>query len=171
MANLIRNRQIEADRWQRLELDAGGALPSVPADGDVIVPLALWQARHDALAARTGKTGVWLNSNEGPETIAADLARLPLVAINFPSIGDGRGLSTARLLRERHGYTGEIRAIGTVIKDLLLGMHRCGIDTFLLREDQDPRDALRAFDELGDPYQASVVQPQPLFRRRLAGVA
>ena len=54
-------------------------------------------------------------------------------------------LGTARLLRERHGYKGEIRAIGTVIKDLLLGMHRCGFDTFLLREDQDPADALRAF--------------------------
>jgi uncharacterized protein (DUF934 family) len=176
MANLIRNRQIETDHWQRLELGAGpgeteGAFPSVPADGDVLVPLALWTARRDALAGRSGKTGVWLNSNEGPEAIVADLARLPLVAINFPSIADGRGLSTARLLRERHGYKGEIRAIGTVIKDLLLGMHRCGFDSFLLRDDQDPADALRAFDELGDAYQASVVQPQPLFRRRLAGAS
>ena len=174
MANLIRNRRVEADNWQRLELGAApnetaGALPAVPADGDVIVPLALWQARRDALAARNGRTGVWLDSKDGPESIAADLARLPLIAINFPSIADGRGLSTARLLRERHGYTGEIRAIGTVIKDLLLGMQRCGFDSFLLRDDQDPADALLAFGELADAYQASAVEKQPLFRRRLAG--
>ena len=171
MANLIQNRRVETDSWQRLELGADGALPPVPADGDVIVPLALWKARRDALAARSGKTGVWLNSNEGPETIVGDLARLPLVAINFPTIADGRGLSTARLLRERHGYTGEIRAIGTVIKDLLLGMHRCGFDSFLLRDDQEPEDALRAFDELSDAYQASVIEKQPLFRRRLTGAS
>ena len=171
MAKLIRNRSVEADRWQRLELGAGGALPPVPADGDVIVPLALWLARRDALAARSGKTGVWLESKDGPEAIVADLARLPLVAIDFPSIGDGRGLTTARLLRERHGYTGEIRAIGAVIVDLLLGMQRCGFDAYALRDDQDMDDALRAFDELADTYQASAVEQQPLFRRRIPGAS
>jgi uncharacterized protein (DUF934 family) len=168
MAKLIRNLRAETDGWLLLEPGDGGALPPVPADGDVIVPLALWQARRDALAARAGRTGVWLDSKDGPEAIAADLARLPLVAVNFPSIGDGRGLSTARLLRERHGYRGEIRAIGAVISDLLLGMYRCGFDAFVLRDDQDVEVALRAFGELADAYQASAIEPQPLFRRRLA---
>jgi uncharacterized protein (DUF934 family) len=174
MANLIQNRRVTANTWQRLELGASqnetaGAFPPVPAEGDVIVPLALWQARRDALSARSGKTGVWLDSKDGPETLAGDLARLPLIAINFPSIGDGRGLSTARLLRERYGYKGEIRAIGAVIFDLLLGMQRCGFDAYELRDDQDPEYALQAFDELADPYQASAVQPHPLFRRRAVG--
>jgi len=174
MAKLIRNRRAAADSWQLLELGAApkgtaGTLPPVPADGDVIVPLALWQARRDALAVRSGQTGVWLDSHEGPEAIVADLARLPLIAVNFPSITDGRGLSTARLLRERHGYTGELRAIGAVISDLVLGMQRCGFDAFALRDDQDIEVALHALDELQDAYQASVVQPQPLFRRRLSG--
>ncbi len=169
MAKLIRNRRVETDTWLLLDAGADGAQPSVPADGDVIVPLVLWRARRDALAVRNGRTGVWLDSKDGAEGIAADVARLPLIAVNFPSIADGRGLTTARLLRERHGYTGELRAIGAVISDLLLGMQRCGFDAFALREDQDADEALHALEELADPYQASVLEPQPLFRRRLAG--
>ena len=167
MAKLIRNRRVVADNWLLLELGANGALPAVPAEGDVIVPLKLWLARRDALAVRLGKTGVWLDSNEGAEPIAADLRRLPLIAVRFPAFTDGRGYSTARLLRERYGYGGEIRAVGDVGRDHLLFMQRCGFDTFALREGEDVESALKAFDELPDTYQASVVEPQPLFRRRV----
>lgn len=167
MAKLIRNRRVVADNWLRLKLAADGALPAVPAEGDVIVPLKLWQERHDALALRLGKTGLWLDSNEGAETVAADIKRLPLIAVNFPSFADGRGYTTARLLRERYGYTGELRAIGDVARDHLLNMQRCGFDAFDLREGEDEAGALAAFDELPVAYQASVVEPQPMFRRRL----
>jgi uncharacterized protein (DUF934 family) len=168
MAKLIRNRRVVADNWLLLELGAGGALPPIPDEGDVIVPLKAWLARHDALAVRLGQTGVCLDSNEGAEAIAADLRRLPLIALRFPTFGDGRGYSTARLLRERYGFGGEIRAIGDVGRDHLLNMQRCGIDAFALREGEDVDSALQAFDELPQAYQASVVEPQPLFRRRLA---
>lgn len=167
MAKLIRNRRVVADNWLLLKLAADGALPAVPAEGDVIVPLKLWQERHDALALRLGKTGVWLESNQGAEALAADIKRLPLIAVNFPAFSDGRGYSTARLLRERYGYTGELRAIGDVGRDHLLNMQRCGFDAFDLREGEDEALALAAFDELPVAYQASVVEPQPLFRRRL----
>ena len=169
MAKLIRNRRVVADNWLLLELGAGGELPTVPAEGDVIVPLKLWLARRDALAVRLGQTGVWLDSSEGAETVAADLRRLPLIAVRFPAFTDGRGYSTARLLRERYGYGGEIRAIGDVGRDHLLNMQRCGIDAFALREGEDVEGALQAFDDLPASYQASVVEPQPLFRRRVAG--
>ena len=168
MAKLIRNRRVVADNWLLLELGAGGELPPVPAEGDVIVPLKVWQERHDALAVRAGLTGVWLDSKDAVESIAADLRRLPLIAVRFPLFTDGRGYTTARLLRERYGYTGEIRAIGDVGRDHLLFMQRCGIDAFALREGEDVESALKAFDELPDTYQASVVEPQPLFRRRIA---
>ena len=168
MAKLIRNRRVVADNWLLLELGAGGALPSVPAEGDVIVPLKLWLERRDALAVRLGRTGVWLDSRDAVETIAADLRRLPLIAVRFPGFADGRGYSTARLLRERYGYTGEIRAIGDVGRDLLLNMQRCGIDAFALRDGEDMESALEAFDELPETYQASVAEPLPLFRRRVA---
>lgn len=170
MAKLIRNRSVAPDSWLLLKADAEGNTPAVPEEGDVIVPLRAWIDGRDSFTGRKGRTAVWLDGPEGPEAIAGDLPRLPLVAVNFQSFGDGRGFSTARLLRERHGYRGEIRAIGQVIRDWLLFMERCGFDSFLLRDDEDLENALQAFAELPDAYQASFAEPQPLFRRRLAAL-
>ena len=64
------------------------------------------------------------------DQIAGDLDRLAVVVLEFPKFNDGRALSQARLLRERYGYRGEIRATGKVVRDLLLFMHRCGFDAF-----------------------------------------
>jgi uncharacterized protein (DUF934 family) len=166
--NLIRHRRVATDNWLLLKAAPDAALPAVPAEGDVIVPLVQWLHQRDPLLARKGRTGVWLEAGEDFAALVADLPKLPLIALNFPKFGDGRNLSTARLLRERHTYEGELRAIGEVYRDLLLGMHRCGIDSYLLHESQDADDALRAFDELPEVYQASVEQPVPLFRRRVA---
>ena len=168
---LIQHRRAATDSWQLFkpvpaEGEAEVAFTAVPADGDVIVPLAQWLQQRDALLARQGRTGVWLDAHEGADQIAADAPKLPLIALNFPKFGDGRSLSTARLLRERYGYPGELRAIGEVFRDLVLGMHRCGIDSFALRDDQDVDDAIKALEELPLAYQASVDQPLPLFRRR-----
>jgi len=169
MAALIRQRRVVADSWRRLERAADVSLPSVPGEGDVIVPLALWLERRDALPARGGRTGVWLDSHEGPEALAGDVGRLELIAVNFPKYQDGRGYSIATLLRERYGFKGELRAIGEVARDHLFYMARCGFDSFALREGEDVEEALAAFADFSEGYQASVSQPLPLFRRRLAG--
>jgi uncharacterized protein (DUF934 family) len=168
MAKLIRQRRIVADSWRLLERGASGELPEVPREGQAIVPLALWLAHREAFLACPGALGVWLDANEGPEAIAGDLARLSVIAVNFPKFGDGRGYSTARLLRERYGYKGELRAIGDVLHDHLLFMEQCGFDAFALREDQDSEEALGAFHDFSEGYQTSVQRPLPLFRRRLA---
>ncbi|MDQ5959482.1 MAG: hypothetical protein QG592_561 [Pseudomonadota bacterium] len=91
-----------------------------------------------------------------------------MIGINFPKFVDGRGYSTARLLRERYAYQGEIRAIGDVLQDQLFLMARCGFDAFALRADKSVEKALGAFETFKAPYQAAVDQPQPLFRRRAA---
>jgi len=166
MATLIRNREIVSDSWRLLKPGDDGAPPAVPAAGDVVVPLALWLAQRDALLARSGRVGVWLDAGDEPGAIAADTARLALIAVNFPKFGDGRGYSIARLLRERYGYRGELRAIGDVLRDQLHFMAACGFDAFLLRPDQRGEEALRAFDELSEHYQGTVTEPLPLFRRR-----
>jgi len=170
MATLIKERRIVADKWHRLERGPKGELPGVPARGDVIAPMALWLARREELLARaeTGTLGVWLDANEGPEALADDAQRFPLIAVNFPKFGDGRGYSIARLLRERYGFKGELRAIGDVLHDHLFFMAQCGFDAFALREDQDAQGALSVFDTFSDAYQTSVLRPVPLFRRRLA---
>ena len=168
MATLIKEQRIVADSWRLLSRGPKGELPEAPAQGDVIVPLALWLERREGFLAYPGKLGVWLDANEGPELIAADLQRFALVAVNFPKFGDGRGYSIARLLRERYGYKGELRAIGDVLHDHLHFMKQCGFDAFVLREDQDAQAALAALDTFSDGYQTSALRPVPLFRRRVA---
>jgi len=168
MATLIKERRIVADNWHLLERGSKGELPEAPERGDVIVPLALWLARREDFLAYPGKLGVWVDAHEGPEALAGDVQRFPLIAVNFPKFGDGRGYSIARLLRERYGYKGELRAIGDVLHDHLYFMEQCGFDAFALREDQDAQEALSAFDTFSDSYQTTVLRPVPLFRRRLA---
>lgn len=165
MARIIRHRAVIRDSWQLLEQDPAGALPF---SGDVIVPLGLWASERDALSFRLGRIGVWLEADADPAAIAPDLPRFGVIAIRFRSVGDGRGYSLARLLRERYGYRGELRAIGEVLRDQLHYLSRCGFDAFALRADQDPEQALSAFGDFSEAYQASVERPEPLFRRRLA---
>jgi uncharacterized protein (DUF934 family) len=166
MALIIKDRNVVTDPWLRLELNTDGSFPPVPPAGDIIVPLAMWQAQRVHLLVRPGRLGVWLDSHEDPATIAEDLKLVGVVAVNFPKFGDGRGYSTARLLRERYGYKGELRAIGDVIRDVLFQLASCGFNAFALRKGEDLLDALSAFHDFSDSYQATVEEPLPLFRRR-----
>ena len=172
MAVVIKQRQIVTDdTWRLFKPTADGSSSAVPAAGDIIVPLALWLAQRAVLSSRAGRLGVWLDSHEEPGAIAADIGRFALIAVNFPQVGDGRGYSIARLLRERYGYRGELRAIGEVVRDHLFFMASCGFDAFMLREGEDFAEALTAFDDFSDAYHTSVQQPLPLFRRRFANGA
>jgi len=163
MTTLVRDGCVATDSWRRLDGNVGrwlavgedGFVPDFPADADLIAPLALLHARGDELLERKGRTGVLLQPHDDPATIAGTLQRLALIAVNFPKFGDGRGYSSARLLRERHGYRGEVRAVGDVLRDQLLLMKRCGFDSFELREDQEATEALAAFSALGEQYQTS----------------
>ena len=169
---LIKDRKRATDNWLLLERGADGALPPVPETGDVIVPLAVWRASRDALLQRDGRVGVWLAGNEDPADIAPDLAQfgadLGLLAVHFASFTDGRGYSIGRLLRERYGWRGELRAIGDVQRDQLFYLLRCGFDAFALRDADDIDNALAAFDDFTESYQTAVDRPVPLFRRRQA---
>jgi uncharacterized protein (DUF934 family) len=107
-----------------------------------------------------------LELGDDPAGVADRLGSAARVEVNFPHFADGRGYSIARLLRERYGYEGELRAVGDVLRDQIFYLSRCGFDAFLLREDQDPADALAAFNDFSEAYQASVERPEPLFRRR-----
>jgi uncharacterized protein (DUF934 family) len=164
MAQIIKHRAVIQDNWQLLEQGKAGPLPS---SGDVIVPFALWANERDTPSIRLGRIGVWLETDADPAAIAPDLARFDVIAVRFASFTDGRGYSLARLLRERYGYRGELRAIGDVLRDQLCYLSRCGFDAFALRADQNPEQALSAFDDFSEAYQTSVERPEPLFRRRL----
>jgi uncharacterized protein (DUF934 family) len=119
----------------------------------------------DAAYADAGEV-LRLEPADDPAQFAHRLGAVARIEVNFPSLADGRGYSIARLLRERYGYGGELRAVGDVQRDQLYYLARCGFDAFLLRKDEDADDALAAFDDFSETYQASVERPQPLFRRR-----
>ena len=110
---------------------------------------------------------VVLEPTDDPRAIADKLPGLKLVAVNFPKYADGRGYSIGRLLRERYGYKGELRAVGVVARDHLQLMAECGFDSFQLREGEDAEEALKGLDDFSEAYQANAAQPVPLFRRRV----
>lgn len=156
---IIKDATIVDDNWQLLEKDSN----SIP-EGAVIVPLAIWQSEKEQLSGRE-QIGVWLDSDESPSLIADELEHFQLIAVNFPAFADGRGFSYGRELREKHGYTGEIRAIGQFMRDQLYYLQRCGFNAFELNGfELEP--ALNSLKDFSESYQAGIDQPTPLFRRR-----
>ena len=109
-----------------------GTASEIPAKGPVIVSLEQWQAQREALLARGTPLGIRLHSDQSPELIAADVAHFAVVALEFPKFRDGRAYSYARLLRERYGFKGELRAVGDVLLEQLFFMLRTGFDAFEL---------------------------------------
>ena len=169
MPKIIKNQQIIDDPWQILKLAEGESVESVALpDAPVLLPLAVWLARKAEIISRGGPIGVWLESSEDPQAIAGDLEHFAVIGVNFPKFTDGRGYSSARLLRERYGYQGEIRALGDVLQDQLFFMKRCGIDAYAVLEGKNIEQALAGLLDFSETYQAAVDQPQPLFRRRAA---
>lgn len=132
--------------------------------GKVIVPLKVWLSQRDMLQQRQD-IGVWFASDERPEDLKADIQRFQVIAIDFPRFADGRGYSIAFNLRMRLGYTGELRAIGDVLRDQLFYMQRVGFDSFEPRPDRDINEALKGFADFSEVYQTSYDQREPLFRR------
>ncbi|MCX4159887.1 MULTISPECIES: DUF934 domain-containing protein [Paraburkholderia] len=175
MASIIKNRSIVSDDWTIVRAAEDGTLPALDAlpAGKIVVPLVLWQASREALSATRSATelGVWLAPDSEPADIASDFDKVALLAVDFPVFNDGRGYSIGRLLRERYGYKGELRAIGAVLRDQLRFMFRCGFDAYAVREDKDIHDALKAFDEFTVQYQGAFDNPLPLFRRRDAAAS
>jgi len=159
MPSVIKNREIVEDPW--FSAADEGDLPA----GPVIVSLSRWRQERDTLRKRQQPVGVRLPNTEDVAELAPDLAHLALIALEFPKFADGRAYSQARLLRERYGYQGEIRAVGDVLRDQLFFMARSGFDAFVLRPDRDLQDALQAFQEFTETYQPAADQPQPLYRR------
>jgi len=146
---IIKDQQIIDNEWRHSE--EIGELPS----GKVSVSIEHWQAQREALIAR-GHIGLRLTATDSLDTIKNDLKHFELIAIEFDKFNDGRGFTLARLLHERHGYAGEIRAVGTFLRDQLYYMERCGFNAFELPEGQDLQEALNAFSEFSVTAQPDV---------------
>ncbi|TDR73547.1 DUF934 domain-containing protein [Paludibacterium purpuratum] len=165
MQNIIDQAGLRDDRWQLLRVEPGETLPEIAEDQDVIVPVTHWLADHARLGARQGRTAVWLAADGDPAVLQSTFNLLPLIAIDFPSFTDGRGYSSARLLRERYSYAGELRAIGDVWHDHLQALWLVGFDSFEIKSGKPLPQDIQAARPFSEHYQASFRQPWPLFRR------
>ena len=163
MPRLIKDGAVLPDRWSLLRDAMASA--DLPHAAPAIVPLASWLVHRDSLRIR-GDVGVWLAPHEDPYALAADVAELPLIAVDFPQFTDGRGYSIARLLREPLRFRGELRAIGDVQRDQLFALAECGFDAFALRADDDATAALAGLTAYRAVYAPTARTPQPRFRRR-----
>ena len=151
MREIIRRREIIIDDWRTIDEDPKGE------SGAVIMPLSRWHAEREQWWAWPGRVGVRVGPADRVELLGADLARFALIAIEFPTPSEGRGYSQARVLRDRLGFTGEIRAVGHVKRDQIFFMARCGIDAFELAPGVNPQTVLAAFDDFDVAYQPSTV--------------
>ena len=163
MPNIIKDGKIIDDNWILVEDTEISDITALP-EGNLILPLAVFQNLESALKDK--HVGVWLNSDEAPSAIETQCKTLPLIAINFPAFADGRGYSYANVLRVQYGYTGELRAIGDVLKDQLSFYKRVGFNSYALREDQNTEQALQHFADFTQPYQAAFDNDKPLFQQR-----
>ena len=154
------------DTWVKAEADA--ALPEGPA----ILTKKRWLAERERLGHRNAPLGLLIEAGESIDDIAADLPRFALIALSFPKFRDGRAFSTARLLREKHGFAGELRAVGNVLSDLIPFMRRVGFDAFevshaptrrALAEGRIPEVALHY--QPAAPGEAASAGPRPWLRR------
>lgn len=162
MQNLIKDGQpVSDDAWHWVEDDTAAA----PGNAPVILPLARYLEERDQWKQAEQPVGVWLNDEQMVEDVADLLDDISLIALHFPKFADGRGFSKARLLRDRHGYEGEIRAIGDFLPDQAFYMHRCGINAFACRTADEADTTARLLDTFSVHYQSDVRQA-PLFQQR-----
>ncbi len=149
---LLRAGRFVADDWHLLADDE-----AMPERGSVILPFARLMAGDVAFS---GRLGVHLEPGQRIEELSSRLERLELVALSFPSFADGRAFSTARILRERYGFAGEIRAVGDVQIDRYQFMRQCGFDAFEIRAGRTDTAWARAEIEMSLTYQPDYAEPR-----------
>jgi uncharacterized protein (DUF934 family) len=142
---LYRHGQLGVNDWQLLSDEAADETAAPVPDAKLILSFSRW------LALGQPQHGVWLDNHENVDQLRDALPSIPLIALRFPVFTDGRAYSQARLLRQRLGYQGELRALGDVQRDQIAYMARCGFDTFLLRADQDAEECQAALIEIKMP--------------------
>jgi uncharacterized protein (DUF934 family) len=134
--------------------------------GDVIISLTRFQAEGDRLLSESRLVGVRLESDEEVEALAYDLPRLAVVALAFPKFGDGRAYSYAKILRERYGYKGEVRAVGDVLREQAGFMVRCGFDAFEPADGATPEAWAKAAHRFRHVYQRAADHRRVAFEER-----
>jgi uncharacterized protein (DUF934 family) len=157
---LIKNGCVVDNEWTFID-------NSTDPDGTGLVTVSLPRYLQDVTHERTRNVtlGVRLTPSDDPDLLLPHLDHLPLIEIEFPKYTDGRGYSLAQILRRRHGYTGELRAVGHVLRDQILYMNRSGFDAFETAR-ADLSQVLEALSEHSAYYQPAADGHPTVFARR-----
>ena len=161
---LIKHGKLADDIWHGTDnfADAQALAPM----GPIIVDLDTWRQHGAEIREFAGPIGLRLQPGQTPDLVASDLHHFDLIALEFAKFTDGRAYSQARLLRERHGFKGELRAVGDVLRDQLTFMLRCGFDSFQLATDARAAAILEAVDEFAHWYQPALDRAATIPRLR-----
>jgi uncharacterized protein (DUF934 family) len=158
---ILRKGVVSEDAW--IDVDDKEPLPSADA---IIVGLHRWLSEREILLTRKTALGVRVEPGDDVAQLAKDLSRLDLIAIIFPRFRDGRGFSYGRILRERFGFKGELRAVGDILRDQLLFLDRCGFDAIEVKGDKPIQDWLAAIGEFTVWYQPTADGRASILKRR-----
>ncbi len=167
MRYILRRREVVDDDWRQLGESVGAE-----AAAGLVVPLAQLRSDASRWLSWPGCLGVRLSPVDPVEELVELLPRLALVAVEFPNPGDGRGYSQARMLRERLGFRGELRAVGAGVRqDQVFLLARCGFDAIELAPDEDPQAVRRALARYDVAYQPGAAggTSQPALRAQRFG--
>jgi len=163
---LIKNGRVTEDRYLRVLDDA-----PIPDGVPVIVPAARFLADADEMLRRDAPTGVEWPNNRKVAELEPYLDRLAVIVLAFPNFKDGRGYSQARLLRERHGFVGELRATGQILRDQFLFLVRAGFDALEVVKQSDADAFASTLSRYSVFYQGAGDDRASAMRRRLARLA
>src|SRR5438874_3459620 len=160
---LVKHGKITNDALVHVADDA-----EISGDGAILIAAARFLEDAEGLSRRVGRTGVIWPNNRDVDDLVPYLDRLAVIALVFPTFRDGRAYSQARLLRERHGFRGELRATGQVLRDQFLFLARAGFDAFEVSKDADVPAFAAAMTRYSVFYQPAADDRLLVARRRLA---
>jgi uncharacterized protein (DUF934 family) len=135
------------------------------SQANIMIPASYWLKNENQFTGRTD-VAIWFAGDANIDDFDGKLEQFSVIGVNFPAFADGRGYSLARLITERQGYQGELRAIGDVLIDQLFFMKRCGFNSYLLKEGLEPKVAIEYFATFSEPYQLAADIKTPIFRRK-----
>lgn len=141
----------------------------IPATGKILLPLTVWLANKDNLASRmaAGEVGIVLQTHEPIEQLVEafdDLNSLPVIAVYVEKFADGRNFTLGNLLRTRHGFKNELRAVGDIMRDQIYFLKRSGFNSYEIKEGRNAEEAIASLNDFTEPYQGAT-DDVPVWRR------
>jgi len=156
---IIKDGHIVANDWRHLSDD------EILPEQAITVSLPRWKSEKDRLLACGVPLGLRLNSDDSLEEVADEIKHFSIIVLEFRHFTDGRSFSLARLLRDRYGFDGELRARGDFIRDQMFFLSRVGVNAFEPAGSVSLQELLPALQEFTVKYQAAADVKEPLYRR------